>query len=53
MIWVILTRLVGLYLIILSVYRMIEDYKNTGMLFRACYVVPFIVGLVMVVIPNE
>jgi hypothetical protein len=44
-------KLLALILIILSVYRTVEDYKETGMLFRMCYVVPFIVGLVMVVIP--
>lgn len=44
-------KLLALMLVILSVFRMIEDYKETGMLFRICYVVPFIVGLVMVVMP--
>lgn len=50
MFWVILLRFVGLYLITFSVYRMLEDYKETGMLFRMCYIMPFIVGAVALVV---
>jgi len=43
-------KLLGLVLVTVSVYRMIEDYKETGMLFRMYYVMPFIVGTVALVL---
>ena len=43
-------KLLGLVLIILSIYRMVEDYKETGMLFRMGFVMAFIVGIVALVL---
>ena len=43
-------KLLGLVLVIVSVYRMVEDYKATGMLFRMSFVVSFIVGIVTLVL---
>lgn len=45
-----MTKLLGIVLIIVAVYRMVEDYKETGMLFRMGFVVSFIVGIVALVL---